>query len=49
MGMIGHFGVGPIWTCVNVDDCYNPSFRGTLSHVNSLEMFVERAFVTDYV
>jgi hypothetical protein len=33
MVMIGHYGAGPIWTCVKVDDCCDPSSTGTLTHV----------------
>jgi hypothetical protein len=33
MGMIGHYGAGPIWACVKVDDCCDPSSTGTLTHV----------------
>jgi hypothetical protein len=35
--MIGHFGAGPLWACSKIDDYYDPSFVGTLTHVNSLE------------
>jgi hypothetical protein len=37
MGMIGHFGVGPIWACVKLDNCCDPSYTGTLTHVKLLE------------
>jgi hypothetical protein len=37
MGMTGYFSTGSLWTCVKVDDCYDPSSTGTLTHVNSLE------------
>jgi hypothetical protein len=32
MDMIGHFGAGPLWECVKVDDYSNPSCRYTNSH-----------------
>jgi hypothetical protein len=37
MGMIGHFDAGPLWACVKVDYCCDPSFTGTLTHVTSIE------------
>jgi hypothetical protein len=48
-GMIGHFGAGPIWACLKVDDCCDPSSAGTLTHINSLENVCKRAFTTDCV
>jgi hypothetical protein len=38
MGMIGHFGTGPLWACVKVDDCYDSSSVVTLTRVKSLEI-----------
>jgi hypothetical protein len=35
--MIEYFDTGPEWVCVKVDDYRDPSFAGTLTHVNSLE------------
>jgi hypothetical protein len=42
--MIGHFGAGPIWACVKVDECCNPSFSGTLTHIKSPEHVCECVF-----
>jgi hypothetical protein len=36
MGMIVHFGAGPIWACVKVDEYCDPSSACTLTHVKSL-------------
>jgi hypothetical protein len=38
MGMIGHFGAGPLWACVKVDDCYDSSSVVTLTRIKSLEI-----------
>jgi hypothetical protein len=35
--MIEYFDTGLEWACVKVDDYRDPSFAGTLPHVNSLE------------
>jgi hypothetical protein len=35
--MIGHFGAGPLWACVKVDDYYDPSSTGTLTRIKLLE------------
>jgi hypothetical protein len=37
LGMSGHFDADPIRACVKVDDYYDPSSAGTLSHVKSQE------------
>jgi hypothetical protein len=37
LGISGYFGIGPLWACVKVDDCYDLSSTGTLTHVKSLE------------
>jgi hypothetical protein len=37
MGMSGHFNAGPLWACVKVDDCYDPSSAGTSIRYNSQE------------
>jgi hypothetical protein len=44
--MIGHLGAGPIWACVKIDDCCDPSSTSTLAHIKSLKMSVEHAFAT---
>jgi hypothetical protein len=47
MGISGHFGVGPLWTCVKVTDCCDPSSVSTLTHVKSLEHVCEYVFAID--
>jgi hypothetical protein len=37
IGMIGYFGTGPIWACVKVVDCCDPSSVCTLTPINLLE------------
>jgi hypothetical protein len=33
MEMIGHMSNGPLWTCVKVNDCCDPSSTGTLTTI----------------
>jgi hypothetical protein len=33
MDMIRHVSAGPLWTCVKVADCCDPSFAGTLTKI----------------
>jgi hypothetical protein len=37
MSMSGHESVDPLWACVKVDDCCDPSSVGTLTHVKLLK------------
>jgi hypothetical protein len=46
MHMSEHVSAGPIWTCVKVDDYFNPSSADTLARVKMIETFVESAFAT---
>jgi hypothetical protein len=46
MGMSGYERVGHLWACVKVAYCCDLTITGTLTHVKSLEMCVESAFVT---
>ena len=49
MGMSGHISAGPIWACVKVDDCCDPSVAGTLTRVKTIETCIESDFTTEYV
>jgi hypothetical protein len=42
--MVGHTSAGPLWACVKIVDCCDPSSTGTLTCVKSLETFVESTF-----
>jgi hypothetical protein len=37
LGMIGYVDTGPLWICVKVDDCCDPSSTSTITHVKLLE------------
>jgi hypothetical protein len=41
-----HASAGPLRACVNVADCYDPFFAGTLICIKSLETCVESDFTT---
>jgi hypothetical protein len=45
--MIGHNSAGPLWTCVKVDDCCDPSAVDTLTLIKSLEHIYECVSVTN--
>jgi hypothetical protein len=42
--MSGYFDTDPLWTWVNNDILFDPSFAGTLTHVKTIETCVESAF-----
>jgi hypothetical protein len=47
VGRIGYFSTGPIWACMNVADCCDPSSVGTLTCVKSIEYIFECVFSTN--
>jgi hypothetical protein len=44
--MSEYFGTGPLWTWVKNDDWCDPSSSGTLTHIKTIETYVENAFTT---
>jgi hypothetical protein len=47
MSMSGHENAGPLWACVKVNICCDPSSIGTLTRVKSIENVFECVFATD--
>jgi hypothetical protein len=45
--MSEHESASPLWVCVKIDDYYDPSSAGTMTHIKMLENICGRAFVTD--